>query len=109
MNSGQSYDQTGIWVMFLVILSLAVDGLAFLIAVRDSDAALWSIPFLLAWQTVFFVYFFRQILPAYRRLPADRANDRMMYLFLFRLATVGPAIWAIAVWVAISVLSSGRF
>jgi len=108
MNRRRSYDQTGNWVMFLAIFSIGVDGLAFLIYMWDRPAALFSIPLLLTWQAVFIAYFFRSILPAYRGLPEERPDDRAMYLFLFRLATIAPALWAITAWAAISQLCPGR-
>jgi hypothetical protein len=108
MNTGHSYDQTGNWVMFVALFSLGVDGLAFLVCLQDRPAALFSLPLLLIWQVVFIAYFFRHILPTYKRLPEDRVDDRAMYLFLFRLATVAPAVWAVAAWAAISALSVGH-
>lgn len=108
MNTGHSYDQTGSWVMFLAIFSIGVDGLAFLIYVADRPAALFSIPVLIAWQAVFIAYFFRGFLPAYRGLPEAPADHRAMYLFLFRLATVAPAVWAIAAWSLISYLGASN-
>jgi len=108
MNTGHSHDQAGSWVMFLVIFSIGVDGLAFLIYVWDRPAALFSVPLLLTWQAVFIAYFFRGILPAYRGLSEEPADHRAMYLFLFRLATVAPAVWAIVAWAAISGLYPGH-
>ncbi|HTV57394.1 MAG TPA: hypothetical protein VMJ93_00820 [Verrucomicrobiae bacterium] len=108
MNTAHSDDQTGSWVMYLAIFSIGADGLAFLIFVQDRSAALFAIPALLAWQVVFIAYFSRHILPTYRRLPEEHPGDHAMYLFLFRLATVAPAVWAIAAWTVISVLSPGH-
>lgn len=105
MNTGRSYDLTANWMMFLAIFSIGVDGLAFLIYLRDRPAALFSVSLLLAWQVVFIVYFFRYVLPVYRRLP-ERGDHRATFLFLFRLAALAPAVWALAVWTTISSLPS---
>lgn len=108
MNSSHSYDQNGSWVMFLAIFSIGLDGLAFLIYVWDRPAALISIPLLMTWQAIFIAYFFLGFLPTYRGLPEEPPDHRAMYLFLFRLATVAPAVCAIAAWAAISYLSPGH-
>jgi hypothetical protein len=93
--------------MFLAIFSIGVDGLAFQIYVQGRPVALFSITVLLAWQVAFIAYLFRHIFPVYRRIP-EECRDRTTHLFLFRAATVLPAIWAIAASAVISTLSSGR-
>jgi hypothetical protein len=101
-------DNAGTWVLGLGFLSLGTDGLALMIGVKCQGAALVSIPFLLAWQAAVLFYFFRAVLPALGKLPAERSDLGALYARAILLATIAPALVAIAAWTVISALAQGN-
>lgn len=101
-------DETGTWVMSLAQFSLGVDGVGLMIWLKDRQLAFIAIPLLLIWQSLVFVYFFRQFLPKYRSLAREHPEFCGAYKHLLRLATGMPIIVTIAAWATVSALSGGN-
>jgi len=108
MDNKKSYPiNDGMWIIYLALFSLGIDGLAYLIYVRDRAAVSVCIPILLIWQAVVFVYSVRSFLPAYRSFDQADPERSGAYMHLFQIAQTLPAIIAIIIWALISKFSRG--
>jgi hypothetical protein len=88
----------GTEILCPILFSIGMDGLAFLIYVRDRIAAYATIPILLIWQALVLFYVFRVVLPTYSGMEPTRLEYREAHMHLFRVALILPAVIAIAVW-----------
>lgn len=109
MSITKSYaDKAGTWIIYLVLFSVGIDGLAYLLYAREPSAAFVCTPILLIWEAVVFVHFFRGFLPAYKSLVQTNPECSTAYVRLFQIAQTLPAIVAIVIWAMLPTFSSGR-
>jgi hypothetical protein len=103
MNCGKLHtDKTGTWIIYLALFSLGVDGLAYLLYTKDRAASLVTIPILITWQAVVFVFFFRSFLPAYSSLDETHCEHGKALTHLFQICLTLPVIVAIVTWAMLS-------